>query len=201
MQKNAITRRRALIGLSGSATAVLADAGAAGAATPSEIAAGLAPRERSAASCRRLSKARIISTPLSSAPTSPKAGPAFRCGLSSRSSTAPRACRLAARESMSGIATPPGIIRATRGRATGRDVSTNGEKFLRGTQMTDAAGSVSFRTIYPGWYRGRTAHIHFKVFLDTKTVLTGQLYFPDALSEFIYTSVPPYTSARTSAIR
>jgi protocatechuate 3,4-dioxygenase beta subunit len=72
-------------------------------------------------------------------------------------------------------------------------VSTKGLKFLRGTQMTSSVGEVTFRTIYPGWYRGRTAHIHIKVYLDETSVLTGQLYFPDALSEYIYTAVTPYT--------
>lgn len=75
-----------------------------------------------------------------------------------------------------------------------RNVSTKGEHFLRGTQFTDALGQASFTTVYPGWYRGRTAHIHCKVFLDRKTVLTTQLYFPDALSEFIYKNVKPYNA-------
>ncbi|MDZ5648752.1 intradiol ring-cleavage dioxygenase [Nitrospirillum sp. BR 11828] len=69
---------------------------------------------------------------------------------------------------------------------------TRGQTFLRGTQMADADGGVSFRTIYPGWYAGRTTHLHFKVFLDSRTVLMAQMYFPDALSEFLYTTVRPY---------
>lgn len=72
-------------------------------------------------------------------------------------------------------------------------VDTTGKTFLRGTQFAGATGIVEFQTIYPGWYAGRTTHIHFKVFLDDKTVLTGQLFFPDALSQFIYQNVPPYT--------
>jgi protocatechuate 3,4-dioxygenase beta subunit len=68
--------------------------------------------------------------------------------------------------------------------------------FLRGTQFTDGAGEVRFGTIYPGWYHGRTAHIHFKIFLDGNFVLTGQIFLPDALSEFIYRTAAPY-SART----
>ena len=76
-------------------------------------------------------------------------------------------------------------------------ISTKGEKFLRGTQTTDANGEVHFRTIYPGWYRGRTTHIHFKVLLDEKAMLTGQMYFPDALSEYIFTNIAPY-SERTA---
>lgn len=70
--------------------------------------------------------------------------------------------------------------------------SAAGETFLRGTLFADAAGVVEFATIYPGWYRGRTTHIHFKVFLDERTVLTGQVFFPDALSEFLYENAPDY---------
>jgi protocatechuate 3,4-dioxygenase beta subunit len=70
--------------------------------------------------------------------------------------------------------------------------STKGETFLRGTQFTDADGQVSFATIYPGWYPGRTPHIHFKVLLDATSLITGQLYFPDAVTERIYATLPPY---------
>lgn len=77
-------------------------------------------------------------------------------------------------------------------------LDTLGETFLRGTQMADARGIVTFRTIYPGWYRGRTTHIHHKVFLDDTNVLTGQIFFPDALSQYLYDNVPPYND-RASA--
>jgi protocatechuate 3,4-dioxygenase beta subunit len=66
------------------------------------------------------------------------------------------------------------------------------ETFLRGTQFTEADGSVRFDTIYPGWYPGRTPHIHFKVILDDKVRVTGQLYFPDTVSERIYAAYSPY---------
>lgn len=69
---------------------------------------------------------------------------------------------------------------------------TAGQTFLRGTQMTDAAGITAFQTIYPGWYRGRTTHIHFKVLLDETTVLTGQIFFSDALSQYLYDNAPDY---------
>lgn len=72
-------------------------------------------------------------------------------------------------------------------------VDTTGETFLRGTLFASASGIVEFETIYPGWYPGRTTHIHFKVFLEEQTVLTGQVFFPDALSQSIYQNVPPYT--------
>ncbi len=78
------------------------------------------------------------------------------------------------------------------GQGDGGDVDTSGEKFLRGLQRTDTNGIASFKTIYPGWYRGRTTHIHFKVFPNENSVMTGQLYFPDALSEKLYVSAAPY---------
>ena len=65
---------------------------------------------------------------------------------------------------------------------------------MRGTQMSDADGMVTFATVYPGWYRGRTTHIHFKVFLNETTVLTGQIFFPDDVSEQVYATVEPYNA-------
>ncbi len=79
------------------------------------------------------------------------------------------------------------------GQGDGRDVDTTGETFLRGWLRTDADGIVVFNTIYPGWYRGRTTHIHFKVFPDEGSVATGQMFFPDDLSEHIFATVAPYS--------
>jgi protocatechuate 3,4-dioxygenase beta subunit len=75
--------------------------------------------------------------------------------------------------------------------------NTIGRKFLRGYQLTDSAGEARFVTIYPGWYSGRTVHIHIKV----RTAIVGkgtheftsQLYFEDAFSDHIYTR-PPYAA-------
>jgi MoxR-like ATPase len=55
--------------------------------------------------------------------------------------------------------------------------------FLRGVQRTDAKGVAVFRTIYPGWYPGRTVHIHTMVHLGGNVVHTGQLYFADAVTD------------------
>ena len=52
--------------------------------------------------------------------------------------------------------------------------------FLRGIQRTDAKGLATFVTLFPGWYQGRTTHIHVKVHLGGTVVHTGQLYFPEA---------------------
>jgi protocatechuate 3,4-dioxygenase beta subunit len=87
-----------------------------------------------------------------------------------------------------------GIYSGYEGQGDNQNLSTVGQKFLRGTQFTDSEGAVNFETIYPGWYVGRATHIHFKVFLDDRNVLTGQMYFPDAVNEFIYASVPAYAN-------
>jgi protocatechuate 3,4-dioxygenase beta subunit len=47
-----------------------------------------------------------------------------------------------------------------------------------------------FRTIYPGWYQGRTVHIHTMVHLGGNVVHTGQLYFPDAVTDAVYKRSP-----------
>jgi len=85
-----------------------------------------------------------------------------------------------------------GLYSAFPGQGDAHNIDASSKTFLRGTQTTDDAGWVTFDTIYPGWYEGRTAHIHFKAFLDEKSVLIGQTFFPDALNEFIYTNVPAY---------
>jgi protocatechuate 3,4-dioxygenase beta subunit len=68
--------------------------------------------------------------------------------------------------------------------------STEDLTFLRGIQKTDKNGLATFRTIYPGWYMGRAVHIHLKVYLGGRTVHTGQLFFPDALTDAVYTRSP-----------
>ena len=67
---------------------------------------------------------------------------------------------------------------------------TDDERYLRGTQVTNADGIAQFKTIYPGWYRGRTVHIHAKVHLDKTSVLTTQLYFDDSFSTTVYEEEP-----------
>ncbi|WP_317492858.1 hypothetical protein [Haloechinothrix sp. LS1_15] len=54
---------------------------------------------------------------------------------------------------------------------------------LRGAQVTNGDGIAEFVTIYPGRYPGRTPHLHVKVHLDERTVLTSQLYFDEALND------------------
>lgn len=62
--------------------------------------------------------------------------------------------------------------------------------YLRGAQLTDGNGVAHFTTIYPGWYPGRTVHIHLRVHVDKKTVLTSQLYMDDAVSDSVFAAAP-----------
>src|SRR5437879_4439249 len=62
--------------------------------------------------------------------------------------------------------------------------------FMRGIQKTNAKGVALFQTVYPGWYQGRTVHIHVKVHIGGNVVHTGQLYFPDTLTDTVYSSSP-----------
>ncbi len=72
-------------------------------------------------------------------------------------------------------------------------------RFLRGIQLTDETGVAEFQTIYPGWYMGRTIHIHMKVveegeagktYEGGETIHTGQLFFDDAISEQVFLLEP-----------
>jgi protocatechuate 3,4-dioxygenase beta subunit len=70
--------------------------------------------------------------------------------------------------------------------------NTVGEDWLRGFQTTDASGRVEFTTIYPGWYRGRATHIHFKVRKDNME-FTSQWFFDDSLSDEVHSTEMPYS--------
>jgi|GEM_PF-157427 len=76
--------------------------------------------------------------------------------------------------------------------------------WLRGYQITNAEGECNFISIFPGWYGGRAAHIHFDVHLgfvsggtvnqqvDPSSTLMSQMYFPDSDVSEIYTTIAPY---------
>lgn len=72
--------------------------------------------------------------------------------------------------------------------------------FLRGIQLTDADGLAEFLTIYPGWYRGRTVHIHLMVHVGGQADGSsydggyishiGQLFFDDTISDEVFLLEP-----------
>ncbi len=73
--------------------------------------------------------------------------------------------------------------------------NTVGQDFLRGYQVTDASGKTTFTTIYPGWYNGRTAHIHLRARVynaagNTTYNFTTQLFFDDLISDSVYAKSP-----------
>jgi protocatechuate 3,4-dioxygenase beta subunit len=78
------------------------------------------------------------------------------------------------------------------GNYSGFSPPTSEKTYLRGGQRSNTAGNVIFRTIYPGWYQGRTTHIHVKVHVGGQEVHTGQLYFKDTLSAAVYRNRSPY---------
>jgi protocatechuate 3,4-dioxygenase beta subunit len=71
---------------------------------------------------------------------------------------------------------------------------TTGQKFLRGHQMTDAAGAAQFVTIYPGWYPGRAVHVHFKVRTPAAAAqayeFTSQFYFDEQFTDRVHAREP-----------
>ncbi len=82
--------------------------------------------------------------------------------------------------------------------------NTKGKKFLRGYQVTDVNGAARFTTIYPGWYQGRTVHIHFKI--RTKAAsgstyeFTSQLFFDEAITDQVHAQLP-YASKGQRTLR
>ncbi|MBN8583176.1 MAG: twin-arginine translocation pathway signal protein [Anaerolineae bacterium] len=67
--------------------------------------------------------------------------------------------------------------------------NAQGKKFLRGYQVSDANGVAKFVTVYPGWYPGRTVHIHFKIRINGYD-FTSQLFFDDAFTDQVYLQEP-----------
>jgi len=82
------------------------------------------------------------------------------------------------------------------------------ESYLRGVQVTDANGQVTFTTIFPACYDGRWPHMHFEVFssLSSATggryaVLTSQFAMPAALCNAVYADTTTYPASATGFAR
>jgi len=90
---------------------------------------------------------------------------------------------------------------ANGGGAGGSSSASDTSTFLRGTQLSDASGKVSFATIYPGWYTGRAVHIHVKVHVSGKEIHTGQLFFDDTFTDTVYASTAPYSARGARNVR
>lgn len=80
------------------------------------------------------------------------------------------------------------------------------ETWLRGVQVTDAEGKVTFKTIVPGCYAGRWPHMHFEVFSSidditdsTNAILTSQIAIPQDVCDAVYALDDYAGSAENSA--
>lgn len=70
--------------------------------------------------------------------------------------------------------------------------------FLRGRQVTDANGLVTFTSIFPGWYSPRAPHIHVHVYNSTGTsLLITQIAFPTDVCNTVYTTASDYKARGT----
>jgi len=76
------------------------------------------------------------------------------------------------------------------GAYSGFGAGSGNRTFMRGIQRTDANGFATFKTVYPGWYQGRTVHIHVKVHVRGNVVHTGQLYFSDRITDAVFKKRP-----------
>ncbi len=69
-------------------------------------------------------------------------------------------------------------------------VPTDDKRYLRGAQVSNADGVVEFTTIWPGWYTGRTVHVHVMVHVSNERVLTSQLMFDEQLNSAVFARAP-----------
>jgi protocatechuate 3,4-dioxygenase beta subunit len=76
------------------------------------------------------------------------------------------------------------------------------QSYLRGVQVTDASGKVTFTTIFPGCYAGRFPHMHFEVFSSLANAtagrfarLTSQLAMPSAACTSVYADTATYPNS------
>jgi protocatechuate 3,4-dioxygenase beta subunit len=67
------------------------------------------------------------------------------------------------------------------------------QNYLRGVQIADADGRVTFTSIFPACYPGRWPHIHFEVYSDeaaiadaTSAVATSQVALPQNACDAVY---------------
>ena len=64
--------------------------------------------------------------------------------------------------------------------------SQAGQTYLRGIQVTNANGEVTFTTIYPGWYQGRATHIHAEVTIGGRSIKVTQIAFPESVNDVVH---------------
>lgn len=80
-----------------------------------------------------------------------------------------------------------------RSYCTGNDTDALAARWFRGIKTTDTNGNVYFKACFPGWYGGRTTHIHFRIVHNGSQQLVSQFCFEDALCNDIYQNHSDYT--------
>lgn len=80
-----------------------------------------------------------------------------------------------------------------------------GQNYLRGVQVSDSAGALSFTTVFPGCYSGRWPHIHFEVYRSLAAAtdagstgdwaLVSQIALPEAVCRTVYGQASGYTGS------
>jgi len=76
---------------------------------------------------------------------------------------------------------------------SGDDPDALASRWFRGIKNTDNIGNVYFKACFPGWYPGRTTHIHLRIVHNGQQQLITQFAFEDDLANNIYVSHPDYT--------
>jgi protocatechuate 3,4-dioxygenase beta subunit len=98
-----------------------------------------------------------------------------------------------------------GIYSGIKSSTNGNGTDYTSQSWLRGYQLTDATGMVKFVTIVPGWYVGRTTHIHmrFRSTYDDSSdgsTNTAQLFFDQTFIDSLDTTVSPYSSEGKNSV-
>jgi protocatechuate 3,4-dioxygenase beta subunit len=83
------------------------------------------------------------------------------------------------------------------------------ENYLRGIQVADATGTVTFTSIFPACYTGRWPHIHFEVYSSLASATSGagpirktsQIALPEAVADLVYATATGYQQSVTNMSR
>jgi protocatechuate 3,4-dioxygenase beta subunit len=98
-----------------------------------------------------------------------------------------------------------GIYSGVQNSTNGGGADLTSQSWLRGYQLSDSSGKVTFQTIVPGWYTGRTTHIHirFRSSYDSSSsgsTNTAQLFFDQTFIDNLDTTVSPYSSLGKNSV-
>ncbi|MFC6647139.1 Ig-like domain repeat protein [Granulicella cerasi] len=98
-----------------------------------------------------------------------------------------------------------GVYSGIKSSTNGNGADYTSQSWLRGYQLTDSTGKVTFNSVLPGWYTGRTTHIHirFRSTYDSSSdgsTNTAQLFFDQTFVDTLDTTVSPYSSEGKNSV-